>query len=108
HASLIPYESWSPHLSEGDLHPNRMKKLGDVIITNNGRWRLGLFRIKNNIPVLEGNIGFGAYSTVGAPTQASAITDDGRLAIGGYGRNTVAGNKQYAYLYRINNVNFNF
>lgn len=95
----IPYQYWSKHISEGDLHPSRIKMIGDVLITNNGNNGLASYRITNGVPKFEKNISFGGQ------TYALAVSKDGRLAFAPYSRDIVDG-KTYAYLYRLGNLNF--
>ena len=96
----IPYEDWSPHIGEGDLHPSRLVKVGDVLISNNGAKGLAIYRLKNGLPVFERNLRLG-----GAMTTALYMSEENSMLLIPYQSKDNNGNRLTS-LYLIGNVEF--
>lgn len=94
----IPYEDWSQHLSEGDLHPSRIKKIGDVIITNNGTRGIALYRLLDRIPKFEKNVYLGGYRF----TSLSLSESNSIIAVSYQG----GGSNRITTLFNIGNINY--
>ena len=93
----IPYEDWSPHINEGDLHPSRILKIGDALITNNGKNGVALYRIKNGIPSFDKNIYLG-----GSRVTALSMSNSNSIIAIPY----QSGTNRLTTLFNIGNVNY--
>lgn len=97
----IPYKGWSPHISEGDLHPSRIKKIGDAIITNNGKKGIALYRVKNGIPKFDKNISLNGWIFT-----ALSLSDNNSVIAVPYQGGGDSSKNRLTTLFNIGNVNY--
>ena len=94
----LPYKEWSLHMHEGDLHPSRIRRIGDCLITNNGDKGIALYRIVNNYPQFYMCVNFAK----GCETNCIAACEDGKFAIATcYGDSSLP-----VHLFRAGNVDY--